>query len=98
MKFIKWMRKNLRMLSVDLSLSYINNTLLKEVRKKIVLAHGIYLPISRQTTSNWMNKCGAGRTDTKKTYHNDHHQHPVVIFLRKNYILLLEKLQRRMRV
>ena len=98
MKFIKLMRKNLRMLSVDLSWSYINNTLLKEVREETVLAHGISLPISRQTAWNWMNKCGAGRTDCKKTYYNDHHQHPVVISFRKKYISLLEKLQRRMRV
>ena len=83
MNFIKWMRKNLRMLSVDLSWSYINNILLKEVREEIVLAHGISLPISRQTAWNWMNKCGTGRTDTKKTYYNDHHQHPVVIFLER---------------
>ena len=50
MKFIKWTRKNLRMLSVELSWSYINNTLLKEVREETVLAHGISLPILRQTT------------------------------------------------
>ena len=52
------MRKNLRMLSVDLSWNYINNTLLKEVKEETVLAHGISLSISRQTTWNWMNKCG----------------------------------------
>ena len=34
----------------------------------------------------------------KKTYYNDHHQHPVVISFRKYYILFIEKLQRRMRV
>ena len=92
------MRKNLRMLSVDLSWSYTHNVLLKEIREETVLAHGIALPIPRQTAWNWMNKCGTGGTDTKKTYYNDHHQHPVVISFRKNYILLLEKLQRRMRV
>jgi len=66
MKFIKWMRRNLQMLSNDLNWSYINNTLLKEVKEETVLANGISLPISRQTAWNWMNKCGTGRTDTKE--------------------------------
>ena len=45
-----------------------------------------------------MRKCNATRTDTNKTYYNDHHQKPEVISHRHEYITKLRKLQKRMRL
>ena len=98
LKFMKWMRKNLRKLSVDLAWKYINSTLLKNVSENTLLAHGICLPICKDTAWRWMKKCEASRTDTQKTYYNDHHQKPDVIAHRHSYISNLRKLQKRMRV
>ena len=88
----------MRKLSVDLVWDYLNTTLLKEASDANLAAHAIPLPISRKTAYTLMLKCNAGRCDTKKTYYNDHHQHPDVIAHRLQYISVLKQLQRRMRV
>ena len=98
MKFKKWMRKNLRKLSVDLVWEYLNTTLLKAIDEASLASHAISLPISKHASWKWMKKCQVTRCDTQKTYYNDQHQKADVIDHRNNYIAALERLQRRMRV
>ena len=83
---MKWMRKNLRKLSVDLAWQYINSKLLKDVSENTLLSHGISLPICKDTAWRSMKKYEASRTDCKKMYYNDHHQKPEVIEHRHYYI------------
>ena len=97
-KFKKWTRKNLRKLSVELAWKYLNETLPKEIDESTLRAHGISLPISKDTAHCWMLKCSAGRRDTKKTYYNNQHQNKEVLAHRDKYIETLRRLQRRMRV
>ena len=90
-KFKRWMRKNLRKLTVDLAWEYLNTKLLKNIKEETLLAHRISLPISKKCAWTWMKKCGGGRMDSMKTYYNDHHQHPEVIEHRDNiYIATLK--------
>lgn len=56
-KFKKWMRKNLRKLSVEMAWKYLNETLLKQIDEATMRAHGIHLPVSKRTVYNWMLKC-----------------------------------------
>ena len=97
-KFKKWMRSNLRKLSVDLAWEYLNTKLLKKISEDTLLAHRISLPISRDTSWQWMKKCDATRMGSQKTYYNDHHENPEVIVYRGNYIKTKKKLQMRMQV
>ena len=48
-KFKRWMRKNLRKLTVDLAWEYLNTKLLKNIKEETLLAHRILLPISKDT-------------------------------------------------
>ena len=97
-KFKKWMRLNLRMLTKKLAWEYLNTKLLKEVDEETLSSHNISLPISCSTALWWMKKCKAGRCDTKKTYYNVQHQKSDVIKIRVQYIDTLERLQKRMHV
>ena len=97
-KFKKWMRSNLRKLTVDLAVEYLNTKLLKKISEETLLAHRISLPISRDTSWQWMQNCDAMRMGSQKTYYNDHHENPEVIVYRINYIKILRKLQMRMKV
>ena len=49
MKFKKWMRNNLRKLSVVLVWEHLNTKLLKEVDEATLSSHNISLPISKRT-------------------------------------------------
>ena len=98
MTFKKWMRKNLRKLTVKLAWQYLNTTLLKQVDDATLRSHNICLPVCSDTAHNWMIKCKAGRCDTKKIYYNDQHQKKEVIEHRELYIETLCRLDRRMRV
>ena len=49
MTFKKWMRKNLRKLSVVLAWNYLNEKLLKEVDEATLASHNISLLISKRT-------------------------------------------------
>ena len=98
MKFKKWMRKNLRKLSVVLAWNYLNERLLKKVDEATLDSHNIYLPISKRTAQNWMSKSKATRCGTQKTYYNDQHQKVDVLKHRDENPATLTKLQRRMRV
>ena len=60
-KFKKWMRKNLRKLSIDLVWEYLNSKLLKIIQEETLLAHRISLPIYRDTACHWMIECGGER-------------------------------------
>ena len=84
-KFKKWMRSNLRKLSMDMVWEYLNTKFLKKIPEDTLLAHRISLPISRDTAWNWMIKCGAGCMGSEKTYYNDHHENPEVILFREIY-------------
>ena len=89
MKFKKWMRINLRQLTVKLAWKYLNTKLLKEVDEATLSSHNVSLPISRSTAFQWMNKCRAGRCDTKKIYYNDQNQKADVVEHRAEYIQTL---------
>ena len=65
-KFKKWMRSNLRKLSVDIVWEYLITKFLKKVPEDTLLAHVISLPISQDTAWNWVIKCGAGCMGTEK--------------------------------
>ena len=97
-KFKKWMRTNLRKLSVDLVWGYLNTTLLKKVDDASLASYGISLPISRITAWAWMKKSNTARMDCNKTYCNDQHQKIDVGVHRLSYILTIRRLQRRMHV
>ena len=63
-----------------------------------LLAHRVFLPISRDTAWHWMVKCDATHMETQKTYYNDHNENPEVIEFRTIYIETIKKLQKCMRV
>ena len=46
-KFKKWMRKNLRKLTVDLAWEYFNTKLSKNINEETLLTHQNSLPISK---------------------------------------------------
>ena len=92
MKFKKWMRKNLRKLSVVLAWNYLNEKLLKEVDEATLASHNISLPISKRTAQNWMLKIKATRCGTQKTYYNDQHQKVDVLKHRDENLATLTKL------
>ena len=77
-KFQRFMRKNVRKLSVTMAQTYINTKLLKGLSVETLSAHGLTLPVCRDTAWRWMVRCGAHLMSTEKNYYNDQHENPEV--------------------
>lgn len=97
-EFKMWMRSNIRKLTVEKAWVYLNSTLLKNFDENTLLANRICLPVSKDTAWRWMERCGACRCDTNKTYYNDQHQSADVVAYRKSFVERNNILKLRMKV
>jgi hypothetical protein len=99
LKFKRWLvgRVKKEDLSVDLALTFINDSLLKPLwweangsenaeGRQLLGEYRIGETISRATAHRWMLACGCKYDYNKQCYFQDKHQDPIVIKYRKAYV------------
>ena len=69
LQFKKWMRKNLRMSSLNIVWGYLNLELLNGVNNEVLASFTISVPVSQGTASLWMKKWNATQMGAGKTYY-----------------------------
>ena len=84
--FRRWIKSNLKEMSIARATAYLNDELFKSVPLKTFKTFHVSYPIAPSVAYTWMIRVGCERSVNKKNYYVDRHEAPDVVKYRNSYV------------
>ena len=84
--FRKWLKSNLKDLSIQKAKEYLDDELFKYTEPAIFVKYKVSFPIAPSVCYSWMVRLGCERSAHNKNYYTDRHEAPDVVAYRDAYV------------